>query len=1357
MKHNDVLKANFLKVIFRVVLFTCLSTTMLGNTTFGQHANTPTTPAEQTSQHTSQQGDIQGDIRRAAHSERIDINISNLNINISNLNISNLANMGTTDPTLGSDPRLADDIEVLGVFLDGKPYDDYQLSEDGIILNMPADTRLEHSHFSIDTNYGRIEQTFEFVASFGSSNLVALVEGQSEQEFRRYVTALGMQLSSFYTVLGGDLSLAEVQLNDQSSARGLQQLHAMQQVASQNSNAAPLWVSSPQMLYKPLRRIHSLDPSCALWSELQDVTQRWRPLFLAASSGQVGVLEALSVSRAHARGDSGRGVSVFVLDSASATGDRFDCGTRVTASTQGHGRYIQDIVQAVAPAADVTAIPVCKADGACLTRDIAGALLSLQTILATGKPVIVTLALGSPPHPELGIDAVVYHSLERLSRRYDNLLVVASAGNNGLDGRYQSTTARLPAGFWQGDWQDAQGTPLAPLDNLLSVGGIGLQTGNNPFDYDVTPFNPQVPISMLAPAARLCLPHPDGGCAPDGSDQGLSGSSFATPFVAGAAALFWEACPNVSASDLRSWLLQDSNFDILIGGRTPTIPVVNAYRTQACPAATFDTLPEMALLEPLTLAINQRYPLYVRTEALAELAFDVADPRATDHYSDAEHLADFLIEHGQWRSLDANIASIDASGRVHAHSAGEVTLSLHLLAPDPQQPVPITKRETARVIAQITLTVPPYRCDDPPTIADPALAQRMAERWGTPLSCDVMAQAERLFAMELDISNLDGLAYAPNLRWLNLGKNALGDGDEGVLEPLAYLPQLETLYLFDNNLGQHQLAPLNQLSNLQLLSLHDNAISDISVWQDAAFTNLVELFLDHNNLRDITPLQRLTQLHTLNLEGNHIRDLRPLTGLRQLTSLNLAANDLEDVHPLAGLPLEDLTVFDNAINNLRPLATSSTLRSLNVNNNAISDLRPLAGLTNLSQLELARNPISTIAPLRHLTLTLLDISGSAVSDLSPLQTMSTLATLRAAYVNLRDITPLANKRFLTELDVSGNPDLGTTPQTLEVLASLINLRHLDVSLTGLPAGGLAPLHDLAALHTLRASSNRISDLTPLRHLPRLSQLDLRSNHIRDLNPLVANTALNHETTLRLTGNDLLFQPQDALSDIQTLQTRGIALEIEDLSGGLPASYLVRFEQDAHTLTGRAPDNRDDSHVSVRPYALQAPQVSDVADVWFEVFAPGSYRTTQYANQGWMLRLRGTTLCISANTPHNGMNVTLWRCLPDDPWQQWHLQPQTEQTHPAAPTTLSASQFDEYMLENTPTPWRLVMPDTNGEAFCVYATSDDDPDSSNTSSSNTSSSNTNNNVVMWRCDERGEGVLWQIEQAAADIFEHGEIR
>jgi Leucine-rich repeat (LRR) protein len=67
-----------------------------------------------------------------------------------------------------------------------------------------------------------------------------------------------------------------------------------------------------------------------------------------------------------------------------------------------------------------------------------------------------------------------------------------------------------------------------------------------------------------------------------------------------------------------------------------------------------------------------------------------------------------------------------------------------------------------------------------------------------------------------------------------------------------------------------------------------NQITDVSPL--ARLTNLKLLVLTSNKITDVTALGGLTQLRTLNLAGNQIKDVSPLAGLEQLKHLDLRKN-----------------------------------------------------------------------------------------------------------------------------------------------------------------------------------------------------------------------------------------------------------------------------------------------------------------------------------------------------------------------------------------------------------------------------------------------------------------------------------
>ena len=121
-----------------------------------------------------------------------------------------------------------------------------------------------------------------------------------------------------------------------------------------------------------------------------------------------------------------------------------------------------------------------------------------------------------------------------------------------------------------------------------------------------------------------------------------------------------------------------------------------------------------------------------------------------------------------------------------------------------------------------------------------------------------------------------------------------------------------------------------------------------------------ELYLQSNQISDLTPLQNLTGLLVLLLWNNQISDLKPLKNLTSLKRLYLSYNQISDLKPLKNLTsLEELSLTSNQISDLSPLQNLTGLVYLYLDNNQISDLNPLQNLTQLKGLDLDNNPIQT--------------------------------------------------------------------------------------------------------------------------------------------------------------------------------------------------------------------------------------------------------------------------------------------------------------------------------------------------------------------------------------------------------------
>jgi hypothetical protein len=104
-------------------------------------------------------------------------------------------------------------------------------------------------------------------------------------------------------------------------------------------------------------------------------------------------------------------------------------------------------------------------------------------------------------------------------------------------------------------------------------------------------------------------------------------------------------------------------------------------------------------------------------------------------------------------------------------------------------------------------------------------------------------------------------------------------------------------------------------------------------------TSVEILFQDGDTLEDVAPaLKALPNLIHLSLTDNQIRNVAPLAGLTALTKLVLYGNRIQDVTPLAGLTvLTTLYLFDNQIQDVAPLAGLTALAELYLNDNQIDE------------------------------------------------------------------------------------------------------------------------------------------------------------------------------------------------------------------------------------------------------------------------------------------------------------------------------------------------------------------------------------------------------------------------------------
>lgn len=130
----------------------------------------------------------------------------------------------------------------------------------------------------------------------------------------------------------------------------------------------------------------------------------------------------------------------------------------------------------------------------------------------------------------------------------------------------------------------------------------------------------------------------------------------------------------------------------------------------------------------------------------------------------------------------------------------------------------------------------------------------------------------------------------------------------------------------------------------------------------------------------------LTNLQELSLVNNQIVDLTPLANLTNLIELRLRQNQIVNVNALANLTnLTHLDLQTNQIIDITSLANLTNLEVLLLSDNKIKDITPLANFTNLRTLSLMDNQIVDVSPLANLNnLEVLFLSDNKIKDLTPI-------------------------------------------------------------------------------------------------------------------------------------------------------------------------------------------------------------------------------------------------------------------------------------------------------------------------------------------------------------------------------------
>ena len=374
------------------------------------------------------------------------------------------------------------------------------------------------------------------------NELAVYTQNYSESEFRAALAGLSSDFKikdGTFRVNDANSGTAVVTFGQQSTDEANKLLNSVQDAGGKSL------ASSPNLLYgiSGRRAVYWSSPRCDVLDALDEYVAEgnWKALKKAE------LFSLLGITAAQARSYVGNNTVTPIVDTGNGDFDQFDCVDAGNVK-EGHGKYIYDLVSSAATGVTFNSESVCDSSGFCSTEQIINYLREIERELLTSpnQKVIVNLSISGSKGLNDTIDQAIYDRLKYYETEYPNqFLAVAAAGNYGIS--EDAAIASSPA--YPASYSDAVDKTNG-LGNIISVGAVG-RTGAN--TWKVSETNPKnVPVDILAPGIKLCIETNGGKCAPYGDDVGITGSSFSTAIVTGVAAMMWDACPTLTAKQIKT-------------------------------------------------------------------------------------------------------------------------------------------------------------------------------------------------------------------------------------------------------------------------------------------------------------------------------------------------------------------------------------------------------------------------------------------------------------------------------------------------------------------------------------------------------------------------------------------------------------------------------------------------------------------------------------------------------------------------------------------------------------------------------------------------------------------------------------
>ena len=225
------------------------------------------------------------------------------------------------------------------------------------------------------------------------------------------------------------------------------------------------------------------------------------------------------------------------------------------------------------------------------------------------------------------------------------------------------------------------------------------------------------------------------------------------------------------------------------------------------------------------------------------------------------------------------------------------------------------------------------------------------------------------------------------------------------------------------------------------LKLANKGIKNLYGIEAFAGKGITWIFLDWNELTDLTPLSSLTELTKISFSGNTVTDLTPLASLENLRNLTAINNNIETLEPIANLSnIEYICLDGNKLTSIQEISNWTNLEEISFSNKLIEQIPNLEQLQGLEKINLNGNKIQSLSQISNLeALTNLEIDNNGLTSLEGLEKLNNLQILSCSNNQISDITPITKLENLENLNLNANQI-----EDISGLENNINLKYLYV-------------------------------------------------------------------------------------------------------------------------------------------------------------------------------------------------------------------------------------------------------------------------------------------------------------------------